>query len=188
MGAAAPLDALFERLARAATADYVGEAVSQLEHALQCAELARRAGCDDLEILAALFHDLGHLEAPAEAPRMAELGVLDHETRGAALLAAAGAPDALCALVAGHVAAKRYLVATHPRYAASLSAASLGTLAFQGGPMSPEACAAFDADPLRDAILRLRRFDEGAKDPDARPPGLESHRARAERVFGIGLR
>ncbi len=181
----AGFEALFDRLARSASADYVGEAVSQLEHALQCAELSRRAGGDDVEILAALFHDLGHLEAPPDAARMAGLGVLDHETRGAALLAEAGAPAVLCALVAGHVAAKRYLVATRPRYAASLSAASQGTLAFQGGPMSPGDCAAFDADPLRDAILRLRRFDEGAKDPDARPPGLDAHRDRARRVFGL---
>jgi predicted HD phosphohydrolase len=174
---------LFARLTLWATADYVGEPVSQLSHALQCAELSRRAGGDDLEILAALFHDVGHLEAPDDAPRMADLGVLDHERRGALFLALQGAPPEMCVLVAGHVAVKRYLVATNPRYANALSAASRGTLAFQGGPMSAGERAAFEAHPLREAMLRLRRFDEAAKDPAARPPDLESHRARILRVF-----
>ena len=176
-------DRLFERLRLGAGEDYVGEAVTQLEHALQCAALADRAGLDEVEVLAALLHDVGHLDAPASAPRMAELGVVDHEVLGARFLESLGAPERLCRLVAGHVQAKRYLVATRPGYAARLSVASLGTLAFQGGPMSVTEVEAFDADPLRDAYLRLRSYDEAAKVPGARVSDLTTYGDKIRRVF-----
>ena len=176
-------DRLFERLRLGAGEDYVGEAVTQLEHALQCAALADRAGLDEVEVLAALLHDVGHLDAPASAPRMAELGVVDHEHLGARFLESLGAPERLCRLVAGHVQAKRYLVATRPGYAARLSVASLGTLAFQGGPMSVTEVEAFDADPLRDAYLRLRSYDEAAKVPGARVSDLTTYGDKIRRVF-----
>jgi len=41
--------------------DYIGEPVSQLEHMCQCAELAEKEGYDEEVILAAFFHDIGHL-------------------------------------------------------------------------------------------------------------------------------
>ena len=42
---------------------YGGEAVSQLEHALQCATLAEQANETAHTITAALLHDIGHLLA-----------------------------------------------------------------------------------------------------------------------------
>lgn len=44
-----------------ASSQYGREAVSQLEHALQCAQLAENAGETDETIVAALLHDVGHL-------------------------------------------------------------------------------------------------------------------------------
>ena len=46
--------------------DYIGEAISQLEHCLQAADQAKRAGSDDDLVIAALLHDIGHF-LPAEA-------------------------------------------------------------------------------------------------------------------------
>src|SRR3989454_12265536 len=46
-------DRLLDAMARSASRLYGGEAVSELEHALQCAELARAAGADDELQLAA---------------------------------------------------------------------------------------------------------------------------------------
>ena len=40
---------------------YGGEAVSQLQHALQCATLAQENGATDELIAACLLHDIGHL-------------------------------------------------------------------------------------------------------------------------------
>src|SRR5262249_19687881 len=60
-------------LLSAALDQYFGEPVTQLEHALQCAHLARQANADDDLVLAALLHDIGHLIAKGD-----EYGVADH--------------------------------------------------------------------------------------------------------------
>ena len=56
--------------------------------------------------------------------------------------------------------AKRYLVARNPDYLADLSDASLQTLTFQGGPMSPEEATDFEQNPHFHGILQMRRWDE----------------------------
>lgn len=149
-------------------AEYHGEAVSQLEHAVQAAQLARNLRPDDSEfILAAFLHDIGHLcVADEKAVQMDGYGIGDHETLGASYLIARGFSSRIGRLVATHVEAKRYLVATDPAYFAGLSEASRQTLARQGGPMSREEVAAFELDPLMEDHLSLRRIDEQAKVTD----------------------
>lgn len=164
----APLEAAAQR-------GYIGEPVSQLEHALQAAYLARRAGACGAEVLAALLHDVGHLVAEAGAPQMAGLGVLEHEHVGARFLAERGVARPVCELVQSHVQAKRYLARRKPGYYVSLSEASQGTLAFQGGPMSEVEACAFETDPAFAAKLRLRTWDEAAKRPDLDVPGLAAY-------------
>ena len=176
----AVVDALIGTLATGARADYIGEPVSQLDHALQAAALARAARASDAEVLAALLHDIGHLCAPVDAPRMAAVGVSDHERTGAAYLTELGFGRDVTDLVSGHVAAKRYLVTTRPSYRSRLSSASLATLLHQGGPMTADERAAFERDPARDAMLRVRAWDEAAKTPGLTVPGLESYRTLLE--------
>jgi putative nucleotidyltransferase with HDIG domain len=151
---------------------YIGEPVSQLEHALQCAALARAAKAAPEEVLAALFHDIGHLIAPKGSPEMAGLGILLHEELGAKWLSELGFKPSVCALVASHVNAKRYLAHRKAGYYAALSEASRGTLAFQGGPMSESEALEFEADPRFAAKVRLRMWDEAAKLADHEVPGL----------------
>ena len=55
------LDDIELLFARHGSAQYSGEPVTQLEHALQTAHLAEQAGADDALVTAALLHDLGHL-------------------------------------------------------------------------------------------------------------------------------
>ena len=64
-----------------------------------------------------------------------------------------------------HVAAKRYLVATDPDYAAALSPSSVRSLAVQGGPMDATEQQAFEALPGFAAAVRVRRYDDVGKDP-----------------------
>lgn len=52
-------DRLLDAMARSAARLYGGEAVSELEHALQAADLAREAGADEELQLACLLHDVG---------------------------------------------------------------------------------------------------------------------------------
>lgn len=168
---------VMDLLEASAGASYSGESVSQLDHALQAAQLAEAAGAPEHEVLAALLHDVGHLCDP-DAPRMGGVGVVQHEEVGAAYLARLGFAPAVTELVRGHVAAKRYLVVARPGYGERLSAASRHTLAHQGGPMSEAERSAFEADPLRDAKLRLRAWDEEAKVPGRETPDLAHHRER----------
>ncbi len=61
-------------------ADYIGEPVSQLEHMCQSAQLAEAEGYSEEVILAAFFHDIGHLcEHFMPVAFMGGYGVVDHE-------------------------------------------------------------------------------------------------------------
>src|SRR5262245_13473590 len=129
-------------LLQLAQGEYFGEPVTQLEHALQCAQLARSSGADDELVIAALLHDIGHLIAEGD-----ETGSPDHDRIGANYLRQLGFSARVVELIAGHVQAKRYLTATNPDYFARLSGASKQTLAAQGGPMSPAEVESFEWDP-----------------------------------------
>ena len=145
--------------------EYHGEPVSQLEHAVQTAELAKRGHPNDPEfILAAFLHDFGHLcpSTPGETG-MDGYGVWQHEQVGAQALQQLGFSEKITRLVAGHVLAKRYLVSTDPVYYEGLSTASKITLEKQGGLLSREEQQAFEQDPLFDLHIALRRLDEQAK-------------------------
>ncbi len=158
---------------------YIGEPVSQLEHALQSAAAAANSRAPDEAVIAALFHDVGHL-CGAGGAEMGGLGVVDHETIGARFLHEAGCSSGVVELVENHVAAKRYLCFRDSAYRAKLSEASRGTLEFQGGPMLEDEARRFEATPNSRWILALRSWDDRAKDPRADPPGLETYRERLE--------
>lgn len=156
-----------------------GEDVSVAEHGLQCAALAEREGADDALVVAALLHDVGHLTAEPDDG----FGVHRHDVGGAAFLAR-HFPDAVVAPVRLHVAAKRYRVAVDPGYAERLSPASTHTLAHQGGAMSPEEVRAFEAEPHREAALRLREWDDAGKVEGLRVSPFEAYRDRMLRLLG----
>ena len=65
--------------------DYIGEAISQFEHALQCAYFAEKLGHSEEVILASLLHDIGHAALSSRQPQMADLGIINHEWIGARL-------------------------------------------------------------------------------------------------------
>lgn len=169
---AAQIAIIFDLLERSASADYIGEGVSQLEHALQAAALARAANAASNEVLAALLHDIGHLCAKPDAARMSGLGVLHHEDIGADFLAAHGLHASVTEVVRGHVAAKRYQVGSDASYYDRLSDASRVTLTHQGGAMDDAERRAFEALPIHRALLRVRAWDERAKDPGRQVEGL----------------
>ena len=146
------------------------EQVSQLEHAVQCAEFARRAEADDELIVATLLHDIGHL---LELERREGKAVLtkndDHESTGAAFLARHFS-SAVTAPIALHVEAKRFLCTTEETYFGKLSLGSVRSLEMQGGKMSAEEVERFAKHPARESAVALRRWDELGK--DLQPSGL----------------
>ncbi|WP_277592043.1 phosphonate degradation HD-domain oxygenase [Pseudomonas chlororaphis] len=151
---------LYERFG---DSDYIGEPVSQIEHMSQAAQLAMAEGFDDEVVLAAFFHDIGHICAQG-VESMGGFGVAGHERLGADYLRRAGFSERLARLVEYHVQAKRYLTCKEPGYYERLSQASRRTLEYQGGVMSAEEARAFEQDPLCAVSLRLRHWDEQAKE------------------------
>ncbi|MGF6397961.1 phosphonate degradation associated HDIG domain protein [Pseudomonas frederiksbergensis] len=143
--------------------DYIGEPVSQIEHMSQAAELAMAEGFDDEVVLAAFFHDIGHLCAEG-AESMGGFGIVSHERLGADYLRRAGFSERLARLVEYHVQAKRYLTLKEPGYYERLSEASRRTLEYQGGVMTAAEAEAFEQDPLCAVSLQMRQWDELAKE------------------------
>ena len=140
---------------------HYGEGITQIEHALQSAELAQAQGAPESLIVAALLHDIGHL---FEMEEDVADGKSDdrHEAIGARALAGLF-PQSLWRPVALHVAAKRYLCFMEPRYWAGLSQASKKSLELQGGTFSQEQAQAFERAPYWQEAVLLRRFDDMGK-------------------------
>ena len=159
---------------------YFGERVTQLQHAEQAAHCAVEAKADDELVVAALLHDIGHLLG---GNFHADIGVIDHDrTCVDWLTSRRDSRRHSSRWLPGHVSAKRYLVAARPGYFDRLSESSVRTLALQGGPMSQEEVRAFEEGPYFKDLLRLRSWDEQAKDPDAVVPGLDRYLGMIEGV------
>lgn len=128
---------LFSFIEAQGQGDYLGEAVSQLQHTLEAATLAEQSGADTETIIGALLHDVGRFipasdKMPAMiAPDGRYVGKASHEVLGERYLRQLGFSEMICQLVGAHVIAKRYLCAVDPDYWAGLSRSSKQTLEFQ---------------------------------------------------------
>jgi phosphonate degradation associated HDIG domain protein len=143
---------------------YGGEAVSQLEHALQCATLAEQAGASTELITACFFHDLGHLIHHL-GEDVALRGIDDRHEHRAIPVLAQFFPPAVTTPIGLHVDAKRYLCQVEPAYWASLSKVSQRSLALQGGMFTEQEAAEFIQAPYAEDAVKLRRWDDLAKVP-----------------------
>ena len=161
-------------------ADYIGEPVSQLEHMCQAAQLAEEEGYDDEVVLAAFFHDIGHLcEFIMPVELMEGVGVLDHESIGQAYLVNKGFSERIAKLVRSHVEAKRFLTFKFPAYFEKLSDASKLTLQHQGGMMNAEEAEAFETDPMFELFIKMRTWDDLAKNTNKALPDLNRYKQMA---------
>jgi gamma-butyrobetaine dioxygenase len=163
-------------------ADYLGEPVTQAQHMLQAAALADQEGAAPALVAAALLHDVGHFTGAVHGRELMAGRDNRHSHQGADWLATWFGPD-VTEPVRLHVAAKRYLCAVEPGYFDKLSEASVYTLSVQGGPMSAAEVAEFEADPYCEDAVRLRRWDEAAKEPEADDPGFENYRELLVRLM-----
>ena len=159
------LTTLLDWLEQRAGGFYGGEAITQLEHALQCADLALEHGASASLISAALLHDIGHL-ADGETDE-----TYPHGELASALLSQLFGP-AVTEPVRLHVEAKRYLCAADPLYWSGLSPASKRSLEWQGGPYTAEQADIFIRQPYADDAVQLRLWDDAAKQRDKVTPSL----------------
>ena len=180
------VNGIFDLYEKHGAEEYAGEKVSQLEHMCQAAQFAMEEGYDDEVVLAAFLHDVGHLlPMHDESESMDGYGMMDHEKVGADYLRKLGFSERMCRLIASHVNAKRYLTWKYPEYYEQLSGASKKTLEFQGGRMEEPEAKNFEADPLFDLYIKMRRWDEAAKVEDQALPDIKLFREKAYKHLAL---
>lgn len=169
------------QLFRSKGAMQYGEAVTQLQHALQCGFLAQAEGAADALVLAAVLHDVGHM-LHRDAAQAVEHGDDDrHEVLGAKWLARWFGPE-VTEPIRLHVQAKRFLCARDVHYHDRLSTLSKRTLQLQGGAMTADEVSAFERMPFAMDAVALRRWDDTGKMQDARTPDLSDFMQLAQRL------
>lgn len=159
------------------------ESVTQLEHGLQCADLAKQRGLSEAAITAALFHDIGHLlldEHDDKSDFLAE--DMAHEVAGGDFLQA-WFPIEVTEPIRLHVAAKRYLCSTESAYYDQLSEASKRSFQVQGGKLSPEELAEFQKNEHLDIAVQLRRMDDDSKVQNKEVPEIDAYADIVTRSF-----
>jgi phosphonate degradation associated HDIG domain protein len=174
------LDEVFGLLKERGAQQYGREAVTQLDHALQCAHLAEQQGETPATITAALLHDIGHLVREARRTDDPERDDL-HQFMALRFLRGLF-PDAVLQPIRWHVDAKRYLCQAEAGYFETLSPASVQSLKGQGGVFNEAQAAAFLQQPFAAEGVRLRRYDDLAKVPGASVPDLVHFEALARLV------
>jgi 2-amino-1-hydroxyethylphosphonate dioxygenase (glycine-forming) len=171
---------IFDLYQKYGNEEYIGEPVSQIEHMSQSAQLAIEGGHEDEVILAAFFHDIGHICVSRNKENdMGGFGTKSHEKIGADFLREKGFSEKIAQLVENHVQAKRYLTFKYPEYFQNLSEASKKTLEFQGGVMTSEEAMAFEQSPLFDLSIKMRQWDEQAKEINVPLVDIEKIKAKA---------
>ena len=161
---------------------YAGEPVTQLEHALQTAQLAEEEGGDDALVTASLLHDLGHLIADHGATPT--LRGIDDAHQYLALPFLRGLfVDAVLEPIRLHVEAKRWLCFADRGYFERLSEDSKRSLALQGGTFDAAGASVFLARPGSPQAVSLRRWDDRAKQAGRATPPLSHFIGRAERCL-----
>lgn len=176
---------IVELLGSRATTWYGQEAVSQLDHALQCAHLAEQAHESPETVVAALLHDLGHMLSPqqelvADQDAMPTKDDL-HQFVALPFLRSLF-PDAVLEPIKLHVDAKRYLCAVDAGYWGDLSPASKHSLELQGGRYDEVQVRAFEDLTYYAEAVRLRRYDDLAKIPGQPTPPLAHYAALMKEV------
>ncbi len=158
------LDELAERFASHGAEPY-GEAVSQAEHALQCATLAEARRLLGQPVVAALLHDIGHLyEDPAQIDEGGPA------PRNSAHCRCATVPESVWQPVRLHVSAKRFLrggpeLPRQPVAGLPAQPGAARRAVRRASPPRPTS-----RRPMPQDGLTLRRLDDLARDPAMRTP------------------
>jgi len=154
---------------------YIGETITQLQHATQTAMQAERyikqtpKLTDDFKkelILGSFLHDIGHLikyENNNEYKNIDNYGVNNHELHGKDYLKQHGFTDNICTFAEKHINTKRYLVSKYETYYNLLSDASKETLKYYGNTMTIDERIEFEQEPLFEYHMKIRHWDDFAK-------------------------
>ena len=172
----------------AAKTQYGEEAVTELEHSLQCAELADKAGADEELVLACLLHDVARFAVPQdEVSDTLEKADIHKTAKGhgmkAAELMSDFLPENSLFYIQHHAEAKQYLCQTQPGYKEKLSAASIKTMKVQSLDTDSEKLDALSKHPWWNDAVRLRVWDDAAKVKGKETRSLDYWLARLNRFL-----
>jgi predicted HD phosphohydrolase len=149
------------------------DAVDELDHAQQSAARALADNADNELVVAAALHDLAHSPLFGEVPPL-------HHDRVARDWLTPRFGERVGWLAGAHVAAKRSLAATDPDYVTTPSDVSVDSLHHQGGAgIDP----AFVNHPWWPDAVRLRRYDDAAKERNGVGASIDEVLVVAERVL-----
>jgi predicted HD phosphohydrolase len=139
------------------------ENVTQLEHSIQTAMLAKKFNSKSSIVVASLLHDIGHLILNENESKIDFLSYdLNHEIVGAKWLEKIF-PKSVTEPIKLHVSAKRYLCTIEKNYYEELSFSSKKSFNLQGGVMNTQEKNIFIRNKYYMDALKLRRWDEKAK-------------------------
>jgi len=156
------VDFILDLFASRGAREHMGETVSMSQHMEQTAARAAADEAADGLVIAALLHDIGHFVGGHPIQALGNGRDNLHAEAGADYLRPYF-PPSITEPIRLHVAAKRYLCATDDEYLSHLSDASVNSLRVQGGPMSAEQVARFEANPYYRDAVKLRRYDDDGK-------------------------
>lgn len=160
------IEKIYRAFEEKGAAQYGEESVTQMQHALQCGQCAIDDGADAKLVTAALLHDIGHILGDEHLPESCDDNLDDkHEAKGYDFLLKHFGNE-VADPVRLHVVAKRYLCTQNPDYQNQLSPTSLKSFFDQGGPMSERERHQFESEPYFENAVRLRHWDDIAKDRD----------------------
>jgi predicted HD phosphohydrolase len=153
-------------------ADYIGESITQLDHAIQAGILALNEKRPSNIVISAFLHDIGHLVGLSQpstiemvdSTGLLHLGIQKHEELGATFLSSLGFPDSITIPIKNHVLAKRYLLSIDNMYKSQVSSASMKTFELQGGILSVEEITEFEQSPYFEESIQVRMYDDLAKE------------------------
>ncbi len=160
---------------------YLGEKVTVAEHMLQTAHFAEKNSADQMLIVAALLHDVGHFTNEFGDDYIAQKVDNRHEEAGSLTLAPFF-PKAVTEPIRLHVTAKKYLCSTDPTYYRTLSNASKQTLELQGGSMNDAEKREFENNPYFEPAIKLRHWDDAGKVSGMKVARLTHYFGTIERV------
>lgn len=174
------IDTVFSLYEIYGNTDHDGGSVSQLEHMAQTAQLAMRDGWDNEVVLAAFFHDIGHLCMLRDGDHATE--DCDYEQTGADYLREKGFPEKIAKLVEDHANAKRYLLYRYPQYYPDQNHQNNSTL-FSDDTMNEMEAFLFENDPLFEISIALCQWDELAKEADMPVMIIDILKRKAKKVL-----
>lgn len=164
--------------------DYIGEEVTQKEHAIQAAMLAEEEYHNDKITIAALLHDIGHLIGiEKNLDTMDEYGIMEHENIGYNFAINNGLGLTIAKLIKGHVYTKRYLVSKYKEYYLDLSSASKNTFEYQGGKLNTQEIQEYEKDELFKYHIKMREWDDKAKQTDIKLKSLDHYLLKIDKLL-----